>query len=50
LEGLNEQELVNISTFLHYSLFIIACSASSLPKIVFTACFYSDFHSHKYSF
>ena len=34
LEGLNEEGLVIISKFLQYSLFIIVCSASSLPKIV----------------
>ena len=39
LEGLNEEGLVIISKFLHYSLFIIVFSASSLPKIVFYRVF-----------
>jgi len=34
LEWLNEEGLVIISKFLHYLLFIIVCSGSSLPKIV----------------
>ena len=39
-EELNEEGLVIISRFFHYSLFIIVCSASPLPKIiVFTAHF-----------